>query len=248
MFFVTLAAISSCAMNEDMQELPMPDVYIDFGVISAVGEDDYFEIRGDDNQLFQVVEYGTPDYKVTLNDRVQFNYSVISEDKANNTFRIRVNGFNNIVSNAVLPLSFVDSETADGSMLRRDSLGNDGIRVSDITLQGKYINIVYEILVTLDARETERIINLIYNDYEDDKDNTLMLILCHNAYGVVPGAGIELSSSKGNTASFEIASLVPDKYEEVRLSLNWYWYGTQSDELIEETLDAVYKLPDWVRR
>lgn len=210
-----VATLFSCradmSYDEDMK------VYNDFGEITYVGSNGYFEITRDDNARLRVMEYsGTSTAKV--GKRVYFKYSILTDwDEASldeKTYKIKVIIFNNIVAPPIVKESFL----AEKEPFRSDSLGHDPVRIYEAVFSGNYVNIKFEYFRYAGSQKPH-MINLLWDDTRNPNDS-VYLQLRHNAMGEVAGMGTDIVSDTG-LASFKLSDLVPEGKEGIDIKLRF---------------------------
>lgn len=185
----------------------------------------YGEIRGTDlnytiltdkgNTLF-VIDNNYPGFEVVDGQRVMVNYTILEEKL--DGFGVRINGLSKLLCKNPVHTSSITEEAL------KDSIGVDPIDIVDVWFSaGKYLNVNFEIY----RRSTTlaHFINLVVDD-QASTDEQVVVELRHNAYGDLPKV-----STLGRV-SFNIADLIPEGKDEIKVVLKWtdYYGQAQSDE------------------
>lgn len=211
---IAVAAFYSCSRDSDQG---MNDIYNDFGEITYVGSNGYFEITRDDKSLLRVLEYAGAN-TVKLSERVYFKYYILSQDEYSyqtvDSYNVKVLIFNNITANPIVQESFL----ADNAPYRNDSIGNDPIRICEVANSGNYVNIKFEYFRRAGSNKVH-MINLVWDDTRNPTDSVYLQIR-HNAMGEVEGVGIPIVIDTG-LASFKLSDLVPEGRSGIDIKLRF---------------------------
>lgn len=211
---IAVAAFYSCSRDSAQD---MNDIYNDFGEITHVGNNGYFEITRDDKSLLRVLEYAGAK-TVKLSERVYFKYYILSQDEYSHqtadSYNVKVLLFNNITAHQIVQESFL----ADNAPYRSDSIGNDPIRICEVANSGNYINIKFEYFRRAGSNRAH-MINLVWDDTRNPTDS-VYLQMRHNAMGEVEGVGTPIVIDTG-LASFKLSDLVPEGRSGIDIKLRF---------------------------
>lgn len=207
------------------------------------GTDKYFTIMMDGGYVLKVVNYHSSTIKVRNEDRVYANFAKLEEFKldSNGDLSCPVQLFDivKISSKDYIKQSDVDKEEGLDELL-----GSDPIKVTDVWFGGKYLNLQFTYPVDRTTPQTTHTINLLYYDVEPSADGVLNLYIRHNAFTDVPTSSTIKNYGTGKKlVSFDIASLIPEGHESVKVRVHWRQYGSSwLDEVKNESEEGVFKL------
>lgn len=222
------AVLGACSMDGGDQWLH----YTDLGTITSVGDEGssfYFRMRRDDGVELYAVENYAPDYELYEGKRVYCAYEIlgsVNESSVDKAYYIRVLGFDNIISKPLVRESFI-LEDEDH---RRDSIGNDLIRVYQAWFGGDYINIQFQYLRAENSK-AKHLVSLVWDDTADD--GIVHLYLRHNAYGeTYPNYVME---SATGFASFPMLETVGEDMPEIEVRLYYQWEANGQQVCLKQT-------------
>lgn len=211
---VVVAMLYSCNSSD---KIDYSAIYNDFGEITKVFSNGYFEITRDDNVLLKVVEYsGKSDIEV--GKRVYFKYSIIAKSgqdyRSRLSYDVKVIVFNNIVAPSIVRESFIAADSPN----RFDSIGHDPVRICDVSSSGNYVNLKFEYFRYAES-DTRHLVNLVWDDRSSVCDS-IYLHLRHNAMGEVVGGGNDMVTEAG-IASFKLSDLIPPGKNSIDIKLTF---------------------------
>ncbi len=216
-----------------------------FGIITAVGDNNYFEIYTDLGNTLKAVESYVPSDEVSEGKRVMFNCQMLSDQQMVNgrpTYDVCMNYFYNLLTKPLISESFIQ----ESPEIRPDSVGNDPIKVDFAEFGGDYINIRFLIYVKRGS-DTKHLINLVWDDTAND--GKTYLTLRHNAYGELPyerydDAEYELGVG---ICSFKLSDLIPEGSESLDVVLKWTWYDGQTTDTKEYSDSGTFRPYNGIR-
>ncbi len=242
--YILAAAILtvSCAKDSGGDLRPL---WNELGVITYVGGDEYFEITDDKGNVYIVQDIALQSfYGVTEGKRLYFCYYDYVDVTGNPTIRPEIQDEERVLEITLERLEYVlskpvirESFILEDEAKRRDSIGYDGIRPYEkqtAWFGGDFLNIRFEYL-RYENSQVRHMVNLVWDDVriqESEEDDYVHLHLHHNAYGEVPSASATPVSDTG-ICSFNIAGLVPEGKEGVKVMLFWDWYQLPSADTTE---------------
>lgn len=150
-------------------------------------------------------------HDLTDGERVFVSCNVL-EREDENTYRVRINKYYNLLTKDILR----DSE------IQGEELGDDPIQVKDAWFGGGYLNVRLGLEYN-PSSNTSHLINVIYDDVKSSSD-TIFLTLRHNAF-----ADTVHTRMGSATASFNMEDIMAGKDSKVYVLLRWQWYTHHGD-------------------
>jgi hypothetical protein len=253
---ILIAALSaavmavSCASDE-----PMMTFWSEYGVVSYVGGDEYFEIADDDGVYYIVENNTVSDEGIAEGKRLFFAYYDYVDVTGNPSLRldlqskervleVRLEQIDYVLSKPIIRESFILEDEA----IRRDSIGHDGIRPygkEKAWFGGNFLNISFE-YTRYKGSDTRHLINLVWDDVripEGEEDDYVHLYLRHNAYGELPSIS-DIDEKDTGVCSFDLSELIPEGKDNIKVKLFWDEYNEPSIETTEYFEDmGTFTLP-----
>lgn len=145
-------------------------------------------------------------HDLTDGERV-FVSSNILEREDENTYRVRINRYHQLLTKDIVR----SSETKD------EELGDNPIQVKDAWFGGGYLNIRLGLEYNSSSK-TSHLVNVVYDDVKSNSD-TVFLALRHNAFADTVRTKVGTA-----TASFNMEDMMAGKDSKVYVRLRWQWY------------------------
>ena len=145
-------------------------------------------------------------HDLTDGERV-FISSNILEREDENTYRVRINRYHQLLTKDIVRSSEVKDE----------ELGDNPIQVKDAWFGGGYLNMRFGLEYNPSSK-TPHLVNVVYDDVKSNAD-TVFLTLRHNAF-----ADTIRTKVGAATASFNMKDIMEGKDSKVYVRLSWQWY------------------------
>lgn len=206
---VSLGSFTSCLKDDNRGYFTPQESW---GTIHGTPE--AFTIATDNGNTLNVVENRDPVFEVEDNQRVVALLTAISQTGDTN-YDVQVNAMTKLLTKLpVYPSKLTEPQI--------DSLGTNPIEVINAWFGvGRYLDIQFQIF--RDKPQIAHFLNLVVDEKRSTEEE-VFVTLRHNAFGDVAHERV------WGRVSFDIASLIPEGKDHIRVTLQWANYnGTQGN-------------------
>ena len=145
-------------------------------------------------------------HDLTDGERVFVNCNILERENEN-TYRVRINRYYQLLAKNIVRSSETDDE----------ELGDDPVEVRKAWFGGGYLNVSLGLEYN-PSSNTSHLLNVVYDDVKSTSDS-VFLTLRHNAF-----ADTVRTRMGTATASFNMEDIMAGKDSKVYVRLRWQWY------------------------